>query len=144
MPEVMKFLPDVPEKSRSREWDERTETKKLGPRFTASKTKPLKPRLSVDSCLKSYEAPTQTQKSVEPEPEVIFTFLLGACRHVWILGLFLDVEVDVVLLHVEVDGGSGVAVHHRLEAADRRSLARAGRVWTQTVTKIGAPLTDSR
>lgn len=38
--------------------------------------------------------------------EVIFTFLLSGRRHVRILGLFLDVEVDIVLLHVEVDGGS--------------------------------------
>lgn len=30
----------------------------------------------------------------------------------WVLGLFLDVEVDIVLLHVEVDGGGGVTVHH--------------------------------
>lgn len=47
----------------------------------------------------------------------------------WILGLFLDVEVDVVLLHVEVDGRGRVAVDHRLEAADGCPLAGAGRVW---------------
>lgn len=34
----------------------------------------------------------------------MFTFLLSGWRHVWIRGLFLDVEVDVVLLHVKVDG----------------------------------------
>lgn len=51
----------------------------------------------------------------------------------WILGLFLDVEVDIVLLHVEVDGGR-VAVHHRLVTADRRPLAGAGRVWTERQT----------
>lgn len=36
----------------------------------------------------------------------VFTFLISGRRHMWILGLFLDVEVDIVLLHVEVDGGS--------------------------------------
>lgn len=48
----------------------------------------------------------------------------------WILGLLLDVEVDVVLLRVEVDGGGGVAVHRGLEAADGGPLAGAGGVWT--------------
>lgn len=45
-------------------------------------------------------------------PSVIFTFLLSCRRYMWVLGLFLDVEVDIVLLHVEVDGGGGVTVHH--------------------------------
>lgn len=35
------------------------------------------------------------------------TFLFGRVRrHVRVLGLLLDVEVDVVLLHVQVNGGS--------------------------------------
>lgn len=37
---------------------------------------------------------------------VLFTFLLSGQRHVWILGLFLNVKIHIVLLHVEVDGGS--------------------------------------
>ena len=61
-----------------------------------------------------------------------FTFLLGSRWHVWIFGLLLDVKVHVVLLHVEVDGGGRVAVHRRLEAADRRPVAGAGGVWTHT------------
>lgn len=45
----------------------------------------------------------------------------------WVLGLLLDVEVDVVLLHVQIDGGR-VAINRRVEAADRCSFARTGRV----------------
>ena len=62
---------------------------------------------------------------------IAFTFLVSGRRHVWILGLFLDVEVDIVLFHVEVDRGGGVAVHRRLEAADRRPFAGAGGVWAE-------------
>lgn len=40
----------------------------------------------------------------------MLTFLLQGSEGLWTLGLFLDSEVDVVLLHVEVDGGSRVAV----------------------------------
>lgn len=56
------------------------------------------------------------KKSVQSKTDilcaVIFTFLVSSRRHVWILGLFLDVEVDIVLLHVEVDRGSRVTVHN--------------------------------
>lgn len=47
---------------------------------------------------------------------------LGGQGHVGVLGGLLDVEVDIVLLHVETDGGCGVAVHGRLKTAHRRSL----------------------
>lgn len=56
-----------------------------------------------------------------------------------ILGLLLNVEVDIVVLHVEADGGSRVAVHHGLRAADGRPLAVVGRAWTErhkTVTEL--------
>lgn len=43
-----------------------------------------------------------------------------------VLGLLLDVEVDIVLLHVQVDGGGGITVHRRMETADGRSFAGAG------------------
>lgn len=35
----------------------------------------------------------------------------------WRLGLLLDVKIHIVLLHVQIDGGSGIAVHYRLVAA---------------------------
>ena len=37
--------------------------------------------------------------------------LLGERWYMGVLGLFLDVEVDIVLLHIEIDGGSRVTVH---------------------------------
>lgn len=43
-----------------------------------------------------------------------------------VLGLLLDVEVDVVLLHIQVNGGSRIAVHRRLETANRCSFTWAG------------------
>lgn len=35
-----------------------------------------------------------------------------------VFGLLFDVEVNIVLLHIQVDGGRRVAVHRRMEAAD--------------------------
>lgn len=47
------------------------------------------------------------------------TFLVSRVRgHVGILGMLLDVEVDVVHLHIEADGCGRITVHSRLEAAD--------------------------
>lgn len=60
----------------------------------------------------------------------MFTFLLEGRECLWTLGLFLDPKIHVVLLHVEVDGGSRVAVDHRVEAADRRPLAGPSRTCT--------------
>lgn len=61
---------------------------------------------------------------------ILFTFLLRRERHVRRLGLFLDVKIHVVLLHVEIDGGGRVAVHDRLVAAHRRPLAGPSRIWS--------------
>lgn len=36
----------------------------------------------------------------------MFTFLLEGSESLWTLGLFLDSKIHIVLLHVEVDGGS--------------------------------------
>lgn len=61
----------------------------------------------------------------------ILTFLLRGKRHMWTLGLFLNVKIHIVLLHVKVDGSSWVTVHYRLETADRRPFARPCRVWME-------------
>lgn len=36
----------------------------------------------------------------------------------WVLGALLDMEVHVVQLHVQADGGGRITVHCGLEAAD--------------------------
>lgn len=41
----------------------------------------------------------------------MFTFLLEGRECLGTLGLFLDSEINIVLLHVEVDGGSRVTVY---------------------------------
>lgn len=60
----------------------------------------------------------------------MFTFLLEGRECLWTLGLFLDSKIHIVLLHVEVDGGSRVTVYRRVEAADRCPLAGPSRTWT--------------
>lgn len=41
----------------------------------------------------------------------MLTFLLRGRECLWTLGLLLDSKIHIVLLHVEVDGGGGVAVY---------------------------------
>lgn len=65
----------------------------------------------------------------------MFTFLLEGRERLWTLGLFLDSKIHIVLLHVEVDGGSRVTVHHRVEAADRCPLAGPRGTWTAATRK---------
>lgn len=65
----------------------------------------------------------------------------------WILGLFLDVEIHIVLLHVEVDRGSWVTVYYWLKTADGCPLAVPGRVWTERqirALQLGFVFTDTK